>query len=68
MDEEAIVRIRYWENQDDCRDVLYAVPTDRLSEIQALVARDRNSADARALVEHHGRKLEPQVTVEVVEY
>lgn len=68
MGAEAIVRIRFWESQEDCHDEYYAVPEDQLEEIQRLVRRDPGNAAARTLVEERGRKLEPQATVEVDEY
>lgn len=65
---EAIVRIQFWESQEDSRVEYYAVPEHQLEEIQRLVRRDPASAAVRAIVEEHGRKLVPQVTIEVVEY
>jgi hypothetical protein len=64
---EVVVRIRFWENQEDCRDEYYAVPERVLAAIRSGI-RGGEHPSARAIVERDGRKLEPVATVEVVEY
>ena len=63
---EVIVRIRSWQNQEDSRDEYYAVSLATAQRAQALA--EQNPSGARTLIEIEGQKLEPQVTVEVVEY
>lgn len=66
-EEEVIVRIRFWENQEEHRDVYYTVPEGRLGEIQKFTQQGSHAA-ARDLVEACGRPIEPKFTVEIDEF
>lgn len=67
MGAEVIVRIRFWENQEDSRDVYYAVPEGILPAIRVGI-RGGEHPSARAIIERDGRKLEPLETVEINEF
>lgn len=69
LDEEVIVRIRFWEHSDEFRDEYYAVPRDQLERIRrAMRPHGEHSLEAAEIVRECGRKLEPELSVDVVEY
>lgn len=64
---EVIVRIRFWENQEDCRDEYYSVPESVLPAIRAGI-RGGEHPSACNIIKRDGRKLEPLETVEINEF
>lgn len=69
MDKEVVVCVQLWEDSEICRDEYYAVPRDRIDGIRGLIRpHGEHSPEAYASVRECGRKLHPELVVDIVEY